>query len=91
MPIGECLVVARSQSVSDKLRGEAVVCRTVNFCEFINIYGFHLHFDHFKILEDNVPELMVEMVNINNVLECCRFPAVHQLSLNPYLPYFYSL
>ena len=24
--------------------------RSVNFCEFISIYGFHLHFDRFKIL-----------------------------------------
>ena len=23
-------------------------------------------------LEDDVPEFMVEMVNVNNVLECCR-------------------
>lgn len=47
--------------------------RTVNFCEFINIYGFHLHFNDFKILEDDVPELMVEVININNIMECCRF------------------
>lgn len=50
-----------------------VAGRTVDFCEFINIYRFHLYFNHFKILEDDVFELMVEMVNINNVLECCRF------------------
>lgn len=49
-----------------------VTGRAVDFCKFISIYGFHLHFDHFKILEDDVPEFMVEMVNVNNVLECCR-------------------
>lgn len=46
--------------------------RAVDCCKFISIYGFHLHFDHFKILEDDVPEFMVEMVNVNNVLECRR-------------------
>lgn len=49
-----------------------VAGRTMNLCKFISIYGFHLHFDHFKILKDDVFELMVEMVNVNNVLECCR-------------------
>lgn len=49
-----------------------VAGRAMNLCKFISIYGFHLHFDHFKILEDDVFELMVEMVNVNNVLECCR-------------------
>ncbi len=47
--------------------------RTANFCEFISIYGFHLHFDHFKILENDVPEFMVKAININNILKCSRF------------------
>ena len=97
MPIRGYPDAAHSQSVSDRLHGEAavflllcfgndlfvfgligkkavvkVVGRAMNLCKFISIYGFHLHFDHFKILEDDVPEFMVEMVNVNNVLECCR-------------------
>ena len=45
---------------------------TVDFCKFISIYGFYLHLDYFKILEQNVSEFMVEMIDINDVLECGR-------------------
>lgn len=45
----------------------------MDFCKFIDVYGFHLHFNHFQILKEDMSELMVTIVYINNILECCGF------------------
>ena len=43
--------------------------RTMGFCKFVCVDRFHLYFNYLQVLEDDVPELVVETVDIHNVLE----------------------
>lgn len=52
--------------------GIQITQRPIHFCEFIGIDGLHLHLDGFDVVQDDMTELMVEIVNIFDVLECGR-------------------
>jgi len=45
----------------------------VDFRKFIRINRFHLHLDYFQVLEEDMPELVVKIVDIHDILENSGF------------------
>lgn len=53
--------------------GIQVAERSVFFDELIGIDGFHLHFNGFNMMQNDMAELVVKVVDIFNIPECGRF------------------
>ena len=52
--------------------GIQITQRPIHLCKFIGIDRLHLHLNSFDVVQDDMAELMVEVVNIFDVLECGR-------------------